>query len=124
MTWLNKIRVFFTKNWHYLAYFLLLIIAFGYFTFFQAVPGFPDPDSFYHTKMAMLIPEKGIIKAFPWLQATILKDNFIDQHFLYHVFLLPFTKIMDPVLGAKLAQVILAVGLTMFFYWFFCINAE
>jgi hypothetical protein len=67
--------------------------------------------------MSLLIPSDGIHTTFPWLQATILKDSFIDQHFLYHVFLMPFTHLMNPIQGAKLATVFLGSGLLMLFYW-------
>ncbi|MFA6496700.1 MAG: hypothetical protein WCV50_06355 [Patescibacteria group bacterium] len=101
-----------------ISYIVLLLSSFVLFTFFQAVPTLADPDSFYHIKMALLLPEQGIIKSFPWLQDTILKQNYIDQHFLYHVFLVPFTRIMNPIQGAKLATIILNTGLILFFYWF------
>ncbi len=97
---------------------LLLTISFACFTYFQAVPSFADPDSFYHIKMAMLIPQEGIIKTFPWLQSTILRDSYIDQHFLYHVLLIPFVYSTSPIPGAKLVTVFLCTGLVMLFYWF------
>jgi len=109
---------FLVRNWVILSYIILLVISFALFTFMQAVPAFADPDSFYHVKSALLIPEQGFIKEFPWLQFTVLKDNYIDQHFLYHVFLIPFTQVMDPIQGAKLANIIITTGLVMLFYWF------
>ncbi len=117
MIWYKKITRFLSSNWWYLSYIILLIITFAFFIFFQSVPTFADPDSFYHTKMALLIPEEGVIKSFPWLQFTVLRDSYIDQHFLYHVFLVPFTQIMDPIQGAKLANIFLSVGLVILFYW-------
>ncbi len=109
MEQLNKIAYFFRNNWWIIAYIILLVLSFSYFIFLQSTPTLADPDSFYHAKSAMLIPEHGFSTEFPWLQTTILKDSYIDQHFLYHVFLIPFTKIIDPILGIKLANII--------FYW-------
>lgn len=108
---------FFRKNSVVLSSLLLLVLSFVFFTYFQSVPSFADPDSFYHVKMARLIPQEGIIKTFPWLQDTILRDSYIDQHFLYHVFLIPFVYAMSPIPGAKLATVILCTALVMLFYW-------
>ncbi|MFH1207665.1 MAG: hypothetical protein V1668_03605 [Patescibacteria group bacterium] len=112
-----KISQFFYNHWSWISYLGIFIIAFVFFTWLQAPAAFPDPDSFYHAKMSLLIPSDGIQTTFPWLQATILKDSFIDQHFLYHVFLAPFTHLMNPIQGAKLATVFLGSGLVALFYW-------
>ncbi len=100
-----------------MSYLVIFIITFVFFTWLQAPASFPDPDSFYHAKMSLLIPSEGVRTTFPWLSATILKDSFIDQHFLYHVFLMPFTHLMSPIQGVKLATVFLGSGLLMLFYW-------
>ncbi|MFA5051532.1 MAG: hypothetical protein WC544_00535 [Patescibacteria group bacterium] len=113
----RKISHFFVNQWSWISYLVIFIITFVFFTWLQAPASFPDPDSFYHTEMSLLIPSEGIQKTFPWLQATILKDSFIDQHFLYHVFLMPFTHAMNPIQGAKLATVFLGAGLLTLFYW-------
>jgi len=118
MVWIRKVTNFVRLEWPLLSYLILGVLAFAYFTFFQAVPTFADPDSFYHVKMALLIPQQGVMKSFPWLQFTILRDSYIDQHFLYHVYLIPFVHLMDPLQGAKLANVVLCTGLTLIFYWF------
>ena len=115
---MRRYLTFFVKHWPIISILVLLVITFALFTYFQAVPAFADPDSFYHIKMAQLIPHQGIIKTFPWLQFTILRDTYIDQHFLYHVFLIPFVYLMDPIQGAKLATVILCSGLIILFYLF------
>lgn len=113
----RKISHFFVRQWSWFSYLAIFILTFVFFTWLQAPATFPDPDSFYHTEMSLLIPSEGIQKTFPWLQATILKDSFIDQHFLYHVFLMPFTHLMSPIQGAKLATVFLGSGLMVLFYW-------
>lgn len=118
MEFLNRLSLFFSKNWYWLSYVLIIVIAFSYFLLFQIYPSFADPDSFYHVKVSELILEDGVIKDFPWLQFTVLKDNYIDQHFLYHVFLIPFISLLGPVAGAKLANVMLTTAFTLIFYWF------
>jgi hypothetical protein len=118
MKWYHKTFLFFQRNWWFISLLVLLVITFGLFTWFQAVPTLADPDSFYHIKMAQLIPKEGIMKTLPWLQYTILRNVFIDQHFLYHVFLIPFVYSLDPIQGAKLATVMLCSALIITFYLF------
>ncbi|MDP3093923.1 MAG: hypothetical protein Q8N16_04195 [bacterium] len=96
---------------------LVLITAVLFFSWLQASPALADPDSFYHLKLALLIEEKGVIQNFPWLQATVLKDNFVDHHFLYHVLLIPFVTIFNPVVGGKISQVIFASLAVWLIYW-------
>ena len=99
-------------------YFFLFVISFLLFSYFQYPPTFPDPDSFYHAKMAVLIRDQGIVRNFPWLQFTVLKDYYIDHHFLYHVLLVPFVSFLDPMAGIKLATATFAALLILIFYWF------
>lgn len=86
---------------------VVFLLTFCFFLFLQAEPVFPDPDSFYHMKMAELISERGVVEEFPWLAFTGLTYYFTDQHFLYHVFLAPFVTFFDPVFGVKLATVVI-----------------
>ncbi|MFA5128989.1 MAG: hypothetical protein WC445_03435 [Patescibacteria group bacterium] len=106
------------KKIELLKYFLLFIVAFSLFSYFQISPTFPDPDSFYHAKMAVLTRDQGIVRDFPWLQFTVLKNNFADHHFLYHVALIPFVTFLDPLVGIKLFTALSAALLILVFYWF------
>ena len=73
---------------------LIIFAAFlSLFGYLQAFGGFADPDSYYHVKMAELIASNGIIKNFPWLPFSILQNNYVDHHFLYHVYLAPFVSL-------------------------------
>lgn len=70
-----------------------------------------DNDSFYHVKMARLVPELGFVDCFPWLHWTIFRDRFVSHHHGFHVFLSPFTVLSEAltgnlVLGGKLAAVV------------------
>ena len=118
MSWYKNIINFINQQWGPISYFILFIVFFTFFLLILSIPTFPDPDSFYHIKQSQLIVEQGVITSFPWLQFTILKDSFIDQHFLYHVFLIPFVTLLDPIQGVKLAHVFLSTGFMMLFYWF------
>jgi len=62
-------------------------------------------DDFYHIRLAAMIPSRGVIREFPWLEHTILNKQFVDGHFLYHVLLIPFT-FGDPVIGAKVSTIV------------------
>lgn len=79
----------------------------------NARPAFPDPDSFYHAKMALMIRDHGFIHQFPWLQETVLRDNYVDPHLLYHVILIPFVTLFDPLVGMKVSAVLF--GMLAFF---------
>lgn len=107
---------FVAKHWWFLSYLLLFGITISFLAYFQTTSTFPDPDSFYHTKMAILIADEGLPTSFPWLQATVLRDSYIDQHMLYHVFLIPFVKLMNPLQGVKFANVLIGTALIVFFY--------
>jgi hypothetical protein len=106
------------NNQQLLKYFFLFIVSFLLFSYFQHFPTLPDPDSFYHAKMAVLIRDQGIVYDFPWLEFTILKKYYIDHHFLYHVLLVPFVSFLDPLVGIKLATAFFAAVLIVIFYWF------
>lgn len=94
------------------------LVCFSFFFLMQYNPTFADPDSFYHTKMALLMKDRGIIYDFPWLgNYTILGHAYTDQHLLYHAFLIPFVAWLHPVVGVKLATAILATAAIMTFVW-------
>ncbi len=79
----------------------------------NARPSFPDADSFYHAKMALMIRDHGFIHSFPWLQETTWSDQYVDVHLLYHVLLIPFVTLFDPIVGMKESAVVF--GLLAFY---------
>lgn len=99
---------------------IIFILIFTYFFLLQSTSHFADPDSFYNTKMALLMKEQFIFKEFPWLQFSVLKDNYIDHHFLYHVFLIPFVSLakigINPLLGVAISALFFATLLIFIFY--------
>jgi len=115
----REIQAFFLKinRKYYFDYFIVLLLALVLFSWLQSSPTLPEPDSFYHAKMAVLLSEGQILHQFPWLQETDLKDNFVDHHFLYHLLLVPFVKIFNPLIGVKAATVIFASLSALIFYW-------
>ncbi len=93
-------------DWRMMQLFVLLLILFGYIQF--STTGMVDVDAYYHTKMADLIRTEGFKPEFKWLPLTILNaKDYVDHHFLFHVFLVPFTLVGNLVLAGKLGTVCL-----------------
>ena len=69
-----------------------------------AGPAIVGNDAYYHIRWSsMLRASAPRLPAFTWLPLTILRaPAFVDQHFLFHVLLMPFA-LGDLRLGAKLA---------------------
>lgn len=93
--------------------FFLITIVLGSLILY---PNFPDPDSFYHAKMATIIRDQGFIANFPWLTETIFNEQYINHHLLYHLILIPFVTIFNPLIGTKVAA--LFFGLSAFIVLF------
>ena len=93
--------------------FLLSVI---WFSLFQPWGAFNDPDAFFHAKIASLIAERGALMRFPWLDLTLLDQHFFDQHFLFHLLLIPFQKIFGILLGTQVAAVFFSAALLTIFY--------
>ncbi len=94
-------------DWRMMQLFVLLLILFGYIQF--STTGMVDVDAYYHTKMADLIRTEGFKPEFKWLPLTILNaKDYVDHHFLFHVFLVPFTLVGNLVLAGKLGTVVFA----------------
>lgn len=106
MGWFFKITKYLESN-KIISIWLLFLICFSFFACLQFTQSFGDPDSFYHIKIAQKINESGAVRDFPYLSGTVLKDNYIDHHFIYHLYLAPFVKFLPPLTGAKLAHIIL-----------------
>lgn len=96
----------------------IFVVAFIFLLWLQADPTFADPDSFYHAKSALILRDEGVVEEFPWLQFTNLNEAYTNQHFLYHAFLIPFVTAFDPVVGVKIATILLAAGLILLSYLF------
>lgn len=96
---------------------LLLVFCFSLAVFltFQNTPIFADPDSFYHAGAAKIMSEGVVvIDRFPYLPFSILADRYIDHHYLYHVFLIPFS-LIHPLWGMKIATAVFgALFMTLF----------
>ncbi|MDO8581538.1 MAG: hypothetical protein Q7S16_01570 [bacterium] len=96
---------------------LVFFLSAAFFSFFQQYKTFPDPDSFYHAKMGALLSEGTVLHEFPWLSFTILRDRFVDHHFLYHLLLVPFIRVAGPLLGTTIATIFFASLVIVVFHW-------
>ena len=126
---LNTLFVKIKESWHWLGYFFIFALGFIVFLYLLVPPGILGPDSFYHTKMALMIKDQGLIQDFPWTQFTTYKDLFVDHHFVYHLFLIPFISLptpdtldifsaeLDPLIKAKLGTAFFAALVFLFIYW-------
>lgn len=103
----------------FLPYFIIFTVTAALFFWLQSSPTLGDGDSFYHAKMAdLMIQQRGVIKDFPWLPFTILKEHYTDHHLLFHIFIIPFILIFkNPLVAIKMATVLLAAVFFLVFYW-------
>lgn len=93
----------------------IFLIAAGVLGFAFASPTFGDADAYYHLWMAKRIAAHGIVGAFPWLPLTSLASHFADQHFLYHVALMPFLNVLGDFWGLKIATLLFAAAAAAMF---------
>ena len=110
MNFLNIIR----KNKDALFIFLLTFLLFALVQF--STTNLAGNDSHLYIKLAELTRDNGLIKEFPWLNATVMKDNFTGLHFLYYILLIPFTFLGDLVFGAKIASLFFLSTMAAVFY--------
>jgi hypothetical protein len=80
-----------------------------------------DFDGYYHIKWSQILWQgfsHGHLPKFTWLPLTTLgPDTYADQHFLFHIFLIPFTWFGNLRLGAKIATTVLSSLAVFSLYW-------
>jgi len=64
--------------------------------------GLSGNDSYYHVRMAELLPTIGFVKTFPWLHWTIFRDDFVSHHHGFHVILSPLVWLSNQMTGAPI----------------------
>lgn len=80
-----------------------------------------DYDGYYHIVWSRMLWD-GLrahhLPRFIWLPLTTLNSrDYVDHHFLFHVFQIPFTWFRDLRLGAKIATLLFAVLAVFSCYW-------
>lgn len=99
-----------------LAAFLLAAIAVAGYLHLQS-PNLPETDAFYHVHHASLYVRHGLFMSeFPWVIASVIHKYSADIWYGFHLLLIPFTFIHDPIMQLKVAGVfLLTVALLLFF---------
>ncbi|WKZ28579.1 MAG: hypothetical protein QY323_03495 [Patescibacteria group bacterium] len=97
--------------------FAIFLLALAVFSAIHAVPGFGDPDAYYHLAIAKQMIASGPVRDFTWLPFTTLSGHFADQHFLYHVALMPFLSVLGDFYGLKIATIVFAALAMTAFAW-------
>lgn len=74
-------------------------------------PDLSGNDSYYHVRMAEMLPSVGFVKSFPWLHWTIFRDEFVSHHHGFHVVLAPLVWLSQlltgsPIWGGKAVSVV------------------
>jgi hypothetical protein len=76
-------------------------------------------DAYYHLGVTEVYREHGLIREFPWMSASILRDHFHDPQLLLHLLMLPLLSLgVDAVVTGKLVAAGTATLLVMTFHWF------
>lgn len=87
---------------------LVFLFCLTVFVFLQNTHTLGDPDSFYHARLTTFLRDFGLLHDFPWTQASLYKEYFIDHHLGYHLLILPFISIFSELIGLKIATALLA----------------
>ncbi|MFA5854138.1 MAG: hypothetical protein WC866_03545 [Patescibacteria group bacterium] len=95
----------------------IFFLALAIFGVIHAAPGFGDPDAYYHLEIAKRMMASGPVRVFEWLPFTTLSEHYADQHFLYHVALIPFLNVFGDFLGLKIATIVFAALAMAAFAW-------
>ena len=98
----NKLK----KNLDLLAVFFISFAAFFITQF--SIKYLAGNDSFLYAGLAEITGQQGFLKEFPWLNATIMRENFTGLHFLFYSLLTPLTYLVGLFLAAK-------IGISLFF---------
>lgn len=74
-------------------------------------PDLSGNDSYYHVRMAEMLPSVGFVQSFPWLHWTIFRDEFVSHHHGFHVVLAPLVWVSNvltgsPIWGGKAVSVL------------------
>lgn len=95
---------------------ILFFLALAWFSWLQPWGSFRDPDTFYHAKVASYISFAHLESQPIPLDLTSLSSAFADQHFLYHLALVPFVRYVGLFDGTQIASVLFASGCIVLFY--------
>jgi len=96
-------------------FFSYVALIYGVTSYVQS--GLYERDGYFHARFVQMMPQRGLSQSFPWTQLSTWRENFCDKEFLYHLAMLPFVKLgEDPILGARIFAVVLAVTVLVVLY--------
>jgi hypothetical protein len=107
----------FAKKTPWISEFFVFCVFLALYLPLQGGSSFVDPDAFYHLKIAELTAAHGPVRDFIWLPFTTLDTSYADHHFIYHLALVPFLKILGPLQGIKFATAVFAAATIGVFAW-------
>ena len=65
-------------------------------------------DAYYHMRFAAHFLENGVgTHTLPWLRMSVMADQWGDKEFFFRMFLLPFARMEDLMVGGKVALCVL-----------------
>lgn len=92
------------------AWFIFVALTVSFYLHFNSNK-FADPDSFYHFRHAAVYAGGGLFSAeFPWIPYSIIGKYSADIWYGFHVLLIPFVWIDDPLIGIRLAGVVVTAS--------------
>ena len=81
---------------------------------------FPDPDAFYHFRHAEIYGSAGaggVFRTdFPWVHHSVISKFSSDLWYGFHLVIVPFTLLDDPILGMRLAGIFITFMFLISFY--------
>lgn len=121
----SQIADYLGSRWNWINLIIGFVAITGVFCWLQfATAGLccGDFDSYYHIKWSQMLWTGLRHFTFPprfeWLPLTILSPTqYADQHFLFHVLLMPFTWFRDIRVGAKVATALFGSAAVFSLYW-------
>lgn len=104
-----------SKKLYLISLLIAFLIIFGlqYFSYGH----YSDPDGFYHAKTSQLLAQGQLTAQFKWLPLTTWGNGFANQHYLYHLALIPFNDM-------RFLQVSVALFALAFFGFFLVVLSK
>ncbi len=79
---------------------------------------FPETDAFYHLRHASVYAQEGLLHGeFPWHTQSLVGDLGADLWYGFHLALIPFSWIPDPMLSLRVASAASLAFLLLSFFW-------
>jgi len=98
-------------------WFVLTALALSFYLHFNS-DNFADPDSFYHFRHGALYATTGPFAAeFPWARYSVIGRLAADIWYGFHILLLPFAWFGDPLIGMRLAGMLVTAAFLVAVYW-------